>query len=54
MAFAISGLLKGEELLNVGRVGVRHQREVSEVALLLLGLLGEDVALEGVFSLDLS
>lgn len=48
------GLLAGEKGENVGLVATGHEREVSEVTLLLLGLLGEDVALEGVLSLDLS
>ena len=47
-------LLKSEKFLNVGNVNAVHVTEVGEVSLLLLGLLGEDVALESVLSLDLS
>lgn len=47
-------LLKGKKAENVRLVGVVNQREVSEITLLLLGLLGEDVTLVSVLSLDLS
>ena len=47
-------LLDGEELLDSLGVLTAYETEVGEVALLLLGLLGEDVALESVFSLDFS
>ncbi len=48
------GSLHCEEFLNGPFVGARNKSEVGEVALLLLGFLGEDVALESVFSLNLS
>lgn len=48
------GLLKREERLYVVYVSVCHCGEVGQISLLLLGLLGQDVTLEGVLSLDLS
>ena len=47
-------LLQAEQLLYVAFVHMCHRAEVREVALLLFGLFGQDVALEGMFSLDLS
>ncbi len=47
-------LLEAEEGFNAFHVHAGNEAEVGEVAFLLLGLLGEDVALEGVFSLNLS
>ena len=47
-------LLQAEHLANVGLVGVVENRELTEVSLLLFGLLGQDVALVSVLSLDLS
>ena len=47
-------LLEGEERLHVAGVNAADEAEVGEVALLLFGLFGEDVALESVLSLDLS
>ena len=44
-------LLEAEEGFNAY---AGNEAEVGEVTFLLLGLLGEDVALEGVFSLNLS
>ena len=47
-------LLQAEHLANVGLVCVVENRELTEVSLLLFGLLGQDVALVSVLSLDLS
>ncbi len=49
-----SGLLECEELLDIRFVSVSYSAGVGQIALLLLGLFGENVALEGMFSLDLS
>jgi hypothetical protein len=48
------GLLEAEESLDVHLVHLGYGSEVVEVTLLLLGLLGEDVAVVSVFSLDFS
>lgn len=48
------GLFKREERLYVVDVSVCHCSEVSQISLLLLGLLGQNVTFEGVLSLDLS
>ena len=48
------GLLEAEESFHVGSVYASYQTEVGEVAFLLFGLFGQDVALESVFSLDFS
>ena len=47
-------LLQAEQLLNVAFVHAVDETEVGEVALLLLGLFGQDVALESVFTFDFS
>ena len=47
-------LLEAEEGFNVAFVHAGDETEVGEVAFLLLCLLGQDVALEGMFSLDFS
>lgn len=47
-------LLKAEQLLYVAFVYAGDHTEVGEVALLLLGLFGQDVALESVFTFDFS
>ena len=47
-------LLEGEELEHSTAVGRCHGSDMGEVALLLLGLLRQDVALESMFSLDFS
>ncbi len=47
-------LLEAEEGFNVAFVHAGDEAEVGEVAFLLLCLLGQDVALEGMFSLDFS
>ena len=47
-------LLHAEECFNVLFVDCSNQREVGQVTFLLLGLFGENVAFESVFSLDLS
>ena len=49
-----SGLLECEELLDIRFVSVSYSAGVGQIALLLLGLFGQDVALVGMFSLDLS
>lgn len=46
-------LAKAEEFLYFAYVHLVHSSEVGEVTLLLLRLLREDVALEGMFALDL-
>ena len=51
---ADSFLLQGKHLLDFIDVACGHQTVVGEVALLLFGLLGQDVALERMFSLDFS
>ena len=48
------GLFEGQQSQNVALVHFGDEAAVGEVAFLFLGLLGEDVALESVFSLDLS
>ena len=47
-------LLQAEQLLYVAFVHMCHRAEVREVALLLFGLFGQDVALESVFTFDFS
>ena len=47
-------LLEGEELEHSTAVGRCHGSDMGEVALLLLGLLRQDVALESMFCLDFS
>ncbi len=47
-------LLEGEKLQHGAAVGRCHSSGMGEVALLLFGLLGQDVALESMFSLDFS
>ena len=47
-------LFQSQQSQNVALVHFGYEAAVGEVAFLFLGLLGEDVALESVFSLDLS
>lgn len=47
-------LLEAEQSLDIGCVHAGNEAEVSEIAFLLFSLLGQDVALESVFSLDFS
>lgn len=47
-------LLEAEKCLYIGSINARYQTAVGKIAFLLFGLLGQDVALEGVFSFDLS
>ena len=49
-----SVLLEAEESFDVRSVDACYQTCVGEVAFLLFGLLGQDVALERMFSFDLS
>ena len=50
-----SGLrLQAEECLYVTGINLCHCSEMGQVAFLLLGLFRENVALESMFSLDLS
>lgn len=48
------GLFHTEESFYILFVDLGDEREVSQIAFLLFGLFGENVALESVFSLDLS
>lgn len=48
------GLLEAKKLLNLAHIHTSHKAEVREVTLLFLSLLGQDVTLEGVFTLDLT
>jgi hypothetical protein len=47
-------LLHAKQALNACGVYAGNQTAVGEVTLLLLGFLGQDVALERMFSLDFS
>ena len=47
-------LLHGEKLAHVHAVAALHDAEVGQISFLLLGLLGQDVTLKSMFSLDLS
>ena len=47
-------LLEAKELANIVLVSVIENGETGQVTLLLLGLLGQDVALVSMLSLDLS
>lgn len=47
-------LLKGEQGFYVAFVNFGDETEVGEVTFLLFGLLGQNVAFEGVFSFDFS
>ena len=51
---ALLSLFKTQKSFYSTNVGGVHQTGMCEVAFLLLGFLGENVALESVFSLDFS
>ena len=49
-----SGLLECEELLDIRFVSVSYSAGVGQIALLLLGLFGQDVAFKCFGALDLA
>ena len=53
-AFQLNILLQDQEFLESCDIRLLDEGEVVEIPLLLLGLLGEDVAVVSVFPLDLS
>ncbi len=54
MTVGESGLTQAEKFANLVLVNTGNKASLAEVALLLLRLLGEDVAVESVLSLDLT
>lgn len=50
----LCSLFEGQQCFNVVDVALGYQAEVGQVAFLLLGLFGQDVALVSMFSFDLS
>lgn len=52
--FCLCSLFEGQQCFNVVGVALGYQAEVGQVAFLLLGFFGQDVALVSMFSFDLS